>query len=87
MQWEKLIRLKPYITDLGKNCTMDFHMIHAVVGRYIVWLPMANSDRHFIAEEGNDLAELMKKYDIPQERIQRLGPFMEPFSESDFETE
>lgn len=86
MQWEKLIRLKPYITDLGKNCTMDFHMIHAVVGRYIVWLPMANSDRHFIAEEGNDLAELMKKYDIPQERVQRLGPFMEPVSESDFET-
>lgn len=75
--WDKLIRHKPYITDLGKNCTMDFHMIHAVVGRYIVWLPMASGDRHFIAEEGNDLEELMKKYDIPQERVQRLGPFME----------
>lgn len=76
-KWDKLIRHKPYITDLGKNCTMDFHMIHAVVGRYIVWLPMPDSDRHFIAEEGNDLEELMKKYDIPHERVQRLGSFVE----------
>ena len=53
-KWDILIRHKPYITDLGKNCTMEFHMIHAVVGRYIVWLPMAGVDRHFIAEEGND---------------------------------
>lgn len=75
-QWDILIRHKPYITDLGKNCTMKLHMIHAIVGRYIVWQPIPNSDRHFIAEEGNDLEELMKKYNVPQERIQRLGPFM-----------
>ena len=82
-KWDILIRHKPYITDLGKNCTMEFHMIHAVVGRYIVWLPMAGVDRHFIAEEGNDLEELMKKYDIPFERIQRLGPVMDEETEND----
>ena len=76
-QWEKLVKNKAYITDLGKNCIMEFHTVHAVVGRYIVWLPKPNSNRHFIAEEGNNLEELMEKYDIPFQRVQRLGAFME----------
>lgn len=76
-QWEKLVKNKAYITDLGKNCIMEFHTVHAVVGRYIVWLPKPNSNRHFIAEEGNNLEELMEKYDVPFQRIQRLGAFME----------
>lgn len=76
-KWEKLIKNKAYITDLGKNCTMEFHTVHAVIGRYIVWMPKPNSDRHFIAEEGNDLEELMRKHDIPLQRVQRLGAFIE----------
>ena len=71
--WDKLVKNKAYITDLGKNCTMEFHTVHAVVGRYIVWVPKPNSNRHFIAEEGNNLEELMERYDVPPQRIQRLG--------------
>ncbi len=81
--WEKLIRNKPYITDMGKNCTVEFHMIHAVVGRYIVWLPIVNADRHFIAEEGNNLEELMERYSVPPERIQRLGSFVDEEGDDD----
>lgn len=62
--WDRLIRHKPYITDLGKNCTMEFHMIHAVVGRYIVWLPMAELTGTSPLKKETNLEELMKKYDI-----------------------
>ena len=75
--WDKLVKNKAYITDLGKNCTMEFHTVHAVVGRYDrSGIPKPNSNRHFIAEEGNNLEELMERYDAPPQRIQRLGAFV-----------
>lgn len=68
-QWNELMQGKLFITDLGENCHAEIDGVDTVVGRYAVWAPIRNADRHQIIEVGRELPPLAEKYSIPQERI------------------
>lgn len=74
-EWSRHVRGKIYITDLGKNDMMDLFTGPEAIGRYLVWVPCPDEDRHIIADEGNDLEVLMKKYNVPLHRVERFGAF------------
>lgn len=59
--WKKLMKGKPFITDLGKNPLSPL--------RYAVWSPVRNSESHQVVEVSETLPCMMEKYKIPQERV------------------
>lgn len=67
MEWTKLMAGQVFMTDLGAQPPSDAD--RPDVGRYAVWSPMANSDRHQIVEVGTDLNYLQKKYGVPDDRL------------------
>ena len=71
-EWMKLTRDKVFISDLGKDRTAEIGGRETVVGRYAVWAPAPDGNRHRVVEVGCDCAELMKKYDVPEERVLKL---------------
>ncbi|MCL2840539.1 MAG: hypothetical protein FWE05_07160 [Defluviitaleaceae bacterium] len=61
LDWKKLMKGKPFITDLGKNELSPL--------RYAVWSPLKNSESHQVVEVSETLEGMMEKYKIPQERV------------------
>lgn len=72
-QWDELMQGKLFITDLGENRHAEIDGMDTVVGRYAVWAPIRNADRHQIIEVGCELLPLAEKYHIPHERICTIG--------------
>ena len=58
-----------FITDLGKNQFAEISSETKVVGRYAVWAPIRNSERHQVIEVGERLEDLKEKYRIPADRV------------------
>lgn len=61
--WEKMTSEKAFITDLGEEQTKR------QVCRFAVWLPEREETKHRIAEVGNDLESLKKKYAVAPEYV------------------
>lgn len=72
-EWEKLMKDKAFITDLGENRDPLTESQETVVGRYAVWSPLTNSKNHQVIEVGENLEYLRKKYHIPEDRVCRLA--------------
>lgn len=68
MDWNRYMHTKFFITDLG---TISEEQTEGIMktGRYAVWAPIANSDRHQIVEVSDDLEILVGKYHITGDRI------------------
>ena len=73
--WKQLVGNRAFISDLGKSHEAEIGGTKTVVGRYAVWLPIEGSDRHQVVEVGDDLVMLQEKYDVPIERVLKLGAF------------
>lgn len=73
--WKQLVGDHAFISDLGKSHEAEIGGTKTIVGRYAVWLPVAGSERHQVVEVGDDLEVLQKKYDVPIERVLKLGAF------------
>ena len=71
--WASLMKNKPFITDLGDNQSAQISGTEVTLGRYAVWSPVTNSDGHQVVEVGADLQELMRKHNIPTERVCKLA--------------
>lgn len=72
-EWEKLMKDKAFITDLGERQGPLEEDTETAVGRYAVWSPLTNSKNHQVIEVGENLEYLRKKYRIPEERVCRLA--------------
>ncbi len=64
-EWEMMTAEKAFITDLGATTTADSEQFC----RFAVWIPEQEKGKHRIAEVGNDLERLKKKYAVGQEYI------------------
>lgn len=71
-EWEKLMKNKVFITDLGESQNAIIKEQQVKVGRYAVWSPIANSKNHQVIEVSETLEYLQQKYHIPEDRICRL---------------
>lgn len=69
MEWEEMFSGKSFITDLGEKQSAEKDGNEIELGQYAVWLPFKGASRHKIVEVGEDLSELMKKYNISSERV------------------
>lgn len=72
-EWSELMKNKAFITDMGISRTSVIDGKEITVGRYAVWSPVTNSRSHQVVEVGEDLDELKRKYNIPEERVCRLA--------------
>ncbi len=72
-EWEKLMKDKAFITDLGENQNPLTENTEMVVGRYAVWSPLTNSKNHQVIEVGENLEYLRKKYHIPVDSARNLA--------------
>ncbi len=64
-EWETMTAEKAFITDLGATTTADSEQFC----RFAVWIPEQEKGKHRIAEVGNDLERLKKKYAVAPEYI------------------
>lgn len=69
MKWEELFSNKCFISDLGEDQVVNNGGEEILMGRYAVWSPTVGGKNHQIVEISSDLEMLMKKYDIPQDRV------------------
>lgn len=70
MNWEKLFSGKCFISDLGEEQLIkNEEGKEFILGRYAIWAPFPEAKNHQIVEVGNDLEALMKKYNIPSDRV------------------
>lgn len=69
MEWEEMFSGKSFITDLGEKQSVEKDGNEIELGQYAVWLPFKGASHHKIVEVGEDLSELMKKYNISSERV------------------
>ena len=60
-EWETMTAEKAFITDLGADSEQFC--------RFAVWIPEQEKGKHRIAEVGNDLERLKKKYAVAPEYI------------------
>lgn len=72
-EWSELMKNKAFITDMGISRTSVIDGKEVTVGRYAVWSPVTNSRSHQVVEVGENLDELKRKYNIPEERVCRLA--------------
>lgn len=72
-KWSELMNNKFFITDMGSSMTSVIDGSEVTVGRYAVWSPVKNSTGHQAIEVSDDLARLMEKYGVPEERVCRLA--------------
>jgi hypothetical protein len=70
--WKILVGNQTFISDLGAHQTAEVHGERTRLGRYAVWSPVSNANRHQVIEVGEDLDALMRKYQVPKERVLRL---------------
>lgn len=68
-EWNELFSGKVFISDLGAPSETEIDGKSVTVGRYAVWSPVSNCDRHQVIEVGDNLEALVKKYNVPAERI------------------
>jgi hypothetical protein len=72
MEW-KQFEGKLFISDLGLDREgVDQCGDRMTVGRFAVWSPISNCERHQVIEVGSDLAALQRKYDITDDAVLRL---------------
>ena len=68
MDWNSLMHMNFFITNLG--VVPENQIVDGVkMGRYAVWAPITNSDRHQIVEVSDNLEALMQKYHVSNDRI------------------
>lgn len=69
-EWKKLTSRKYFISDLIENKQIFNEKGQKVIlGRYAVWAPSLNGERHQIVEVSSDLEFLKKKYNIPNDLV------------------
>lgn len=66
--WENMTAEKTFITDLGEERGQEGQFC-----RFAVWLPEKEEAKHRIAEVGNDLENLKKKYAVEPEYVFRVA--------------
>lgn len=67
--WRDLTKGRNIITDLGNDTENE----RGQSRRYAVWTPdVQQPDRHRIAEVGDDLEALLKKYEVKTEYVFRV---------------
>lgn len=66
--WENMTAKKAFITDLGE----ETEQTGLKFCRFAVWLPEKEEAKHRIAEVGNDLENLKKKYAVEAEYVFRV---------------
>lgn len=71
-QWNEIMGGRLFITDLGADQEVKAEEGSIILGRYAVWAPIRNCDRHQIVEVGSDLGSLQRVYKIPDERVCKL---------------
>lgn len=71
-EWGQLVGQKAFISDLGENQKVLVGGIETGMGRYAVWSPTKEQERHSVVEVGSDLLLLRQKYNIPEERVLQL---------------
>lgn len=70
MKWEEMFLGKCFISDLGEEQVVENNNKEKILlGRYAAWAPISGCKNHQIVEISDDLAALMKKYNIPQDRV------------------
>ncbi|MCM1299881.1 MAG: hypothetical protein NC203_08495 [Firmicutes bacterium] len=69
MEWEKIFSGKCFITDLGEEQQVESEGKSMALGQYAVWAPFQGNSHHQIVEVGENLQELMSKYEIPEDRV------------------
>lgn len=70
-EWTRVTANKVFISDLGENQMAEIAGVKTEIGRFAVWAPVPKGN-HNVVEVGSDVTVLMKKYDVPQERVLRL---------------
>lgn len=69
MEWEEMFAGKFFISDLGVVQKIVLTDGQVSLMQYTAWAPVTSSDKHQIVEISCNLEHLMKKYDIPPERV------------------
>lgn len=72
-EWNELMEGKLFITDLGADREVQLEGKGVTLGRYAVWAPIRNCDRHQIVEVSGSLSHLQQAYRVPDERVCKLG--------------
>lgn len=67
--WQEAIGGQPFITDMRRSRKACIDGEPVEVGRYAVWLPVPDTDRHQVVEVGDDLAQLCEKYAVSTANI------------------
>ena len=70
-EWTRLTANRVFISDLGENQRAEIGGMKTEIGRFAVWAPVPKGN-HNVVEVGTDVAVLMEKYAVPQERVLRL---------------
>lgn len=71
LDWEKLMKGKCFITDLGSEQTREVEGALTAIGRYAVWSP-TKAGTHRVVEVGNDCGRLQRKYRVKDGLVCRL---------------
>lgn len=69
MEWEEMFSGKCFITDLGEKQQVEHEGESLEFGQYAVWAPFEGDSHHKIVEVGENLQELMSKYEISEDRV------------------
>lgn len=68
-EWKELMAGRRFITDLGAPRQTQSEGKEVTLGRYAVWSPLGGGEGHAIVEVGDDLADLMERYQVPADRV------------------
>lgn len=72
MDWNNLVKGRHFLTDRGEETRVETPDGDMVLGRFAVWAPIPNTDRHQVVEVGSDGDALADKYAIPADLRMRL---------------
>lgn len=71
--WKELMEGRVFITDLGREGKAQVEGREETLARYAVWSPLRGGEGHTVVEVGGDLETLMKRYEVPSERVCTLA--------------
>ena len=70
MEWKEHVLGKLFLSDLGEEKDFTGENGEKIkLGRYAVWAPISNTERHQIVEVGSNLDLLKQKYNLEEEYV------------------
>lgn len=67
-EWEAKNKGKCFISDIGESKSVAMAGCKSLLGRYAVWMP-DEENGHQVVEMSDNIEQLMRKYEVPQERV------------------